>query len=455
MKKIKYILLSLSIVSIIYGCEDFLETDYPNDQIDQSFVFNDERLATGAAVSIYSNLRQNGFLSGNSSGVGLLLGCYTDELEVVTPQVSDPKLFFDNNVLANTAAVNALWSSAYKHIYACNNVIEGLEKSDKIGANVKSQLIGEMLTIRALLHFYLTQTYGEVPIVHTTDYSVNKDIVKSSMNDVMAFVQNDLLEAEQLLSDAYPSNNRTRINKSVAQSLLARVYLYNQNWELALNTSENMLSNTSYILEEINDTFLKESREAIWQLGPYVEGQNTLEASTYHFQSVPAPISRISNPLLHAFDSLDLRKDNWLQSLADDPTNTYSFKYKFRGNTGQSKEYSIIIRLAELYLIAAESAYQLGLWTKGNEYLNVIRQRAGLPIINITNLSSAKEQILLERRKELFCEFGHRFYDIKRHNKWDLLTNSKSNWKPNNSLLPIPERELLLNPNLLPQNNGY
>jgi hypothetical protein len=61
-----------------------------------------------------------------------------------------------------------------------------------------------------------------------------------------------------------------------------------------------------------------------------------------------------------------------------------------------------------------------------------------------------------ERKVELFSEFGHRFFDLKRLDKLDAELNlTKPSWSTYMKNLPIPQRELLLNPNLLPQNNGY
>ncbi len=64
--------------------------------------------------------------------------------------------------------------------------------------------------------------------------------------------------------------------------------------------------------------------------------------------------------------------------------------------------------------------------------------------------------VIKERRSELFTEFGHRFYDLRQHNLLDaVMAVNKTGWKTHFKLLPLPESELLLNPNLNPQNEGY
>lgn len=64
--------------------------------------------------------------------------------------------------------------------------------------------------------------------------------------------------------------------------------------------------------------------------------------------------------------------------------------------------------------------------------------------------------LMKERKFELFTEFGHRFYDLKQHNLLDdVMLSKKPAWKSDFKLLPLPEKELLINPNLNPQNHGY
>ena len=89
-------------------------------------------------------------------------------------------------------------------------------------------------------------------------------------------------------------------------------------------------------------------------------------------------------------------------------------------------------------------------------YLNAIRERALLPPSELTDSAGLMEAILRERRIELFTEHGHRFFDLKRKGMaTEVLRPTKPNWDLTDALLPVPESELLINPNLLPQNEGY
>tara|TARA_B100000949_G_C13949454_1_gene312259 strand:- start:2 stop:304 length:303 start_codon:yes stop_codon:yes gene_type:complete len=88
--------------------------------------------------------------------------------------------------------------------------------------------------------------------------------------------------------------------------------------------------------------------------------------------------------------------------------------------------------------------------------LNKIRGRAGLSDLEGLDRMSLEVALLQERRYELFTEFGHRWFDLKRFQKaGEVLGPLKPNWREYHLLFPIPQSELLANPNLNPQNDGY
>jgi len=109
-----------------------------------------------------------------------------------------------------------------------------------------------------------------------------------------------------------------------------------------------------------------------------------------------------------------------------------------------------------MYLIRAESKAHIGDLSGAKEDINSIRSRAGLANTTAITQDEILDAILEERRLELFTEFGHRFFDLKRFNKIQpVLSAIKPGWDASDILFPIPEAELNLNPNLQPQNQGY
>ncbi|MNS80528.1 SusD family protein [compost metagenome] len=114
------------------------------------------------------------------------------------------------------------------------------------------------------------------------------------------------------------------------------------------------------------------------------------------------------------------------------------------------------MRLSEQYLIRAEVRAQQGDLIGAKEDLDAIRNRAGLPQTTAGTKQEILDAILQERRWELFTEYGHRFFDLKRSGKIDaVLSITKTGWNTTDVLFPLPQNELSINPNLLPQNSGY
>jgi hypothetical protein len=267
----------------------------------------------------------------------------------------------------------------------------------------------------------------------------------------------DILRAKDLLPTTNNNLARVRPNHWVASALLARVYLYRGNWTSALAEADHVISNGGYALGEIEQVFLKGSTSTLWQLDSGLPGTNTHEAHTFSILSTPPANSALSDYLIDDFEVGDARFDEWVKSISDgENTWYYPYKYKLYTLTETTEECSILFRLAELYLIAAEAQAQLGNLPGALGYLNLIRNRASLPPLMSMGQQMLLTAIYKERRIEFFTEQGHRFFDLKRTGRANaVLSPIKPNWEGTDILLPMPESELVLNPNLLPQNEGY
>ncbi|MEP2056475.1 MAG: RagB/SusD family nutrient uptake outer membrane protein [Maribacter litoralis] len=210
---------------------------------------------------------------------------------------------------------------------------------------------------------------------------------------------------------------------------------------------------------DLNKVFLKDSPETIWQFKPGEYPKNTREATQLIIQAIPGQTYALTDDLIEVFEEGDLRKTNWIASISDTEgtvTLHYAHKYKANLNETESLEYSILLRSAELYLIRAEARAHLGKITGAQQDLNAIRNRAGLPNTTAHTTTDLLSAILQERRTEFFTEQGHRWFDLKRTGLAnETLQDQKLNWQPRGVLLPVPESEIEMNPNLLPQNNGY
>jgi hypothetical protein len=154
---------------------------------------------------------------------------------------------------------------------------------------------------------------------------------------------------------------------------------------------------------------------------------------------------------------------NWIGTntvTADSTVTTYRFPYKYKNRAANtsSPENLIALRIAEQYLIRAESrAYQDKLTGVGSavEDINAIRNRSGLPNVTATQFDDILGAVYLERRHEMFFENGDRFMDLKRTGLIQtVMSVSKSTWLKTAALLPIPFNEITYDGNLK-QNDGY
>jgi hypothetical protein len=431
--------------------------DVPNSQLTGSIVFEDRATANAAMADIYSKLRDTGLLSGNGIGSAVCLGLYADELTYYGTNDENVFYLFNNSLLANTSLVSQLWNESYHQIYCANAVIAGCQNSTALSTADKNQFIGEATFVRALVHFYLMNLYGDVPYITTTDYEVNRLATRMPTAEVYNHIIADLDQAIALLPEGYLSADRVRPNRSAASALLARVSLYKGDWAEASNAASAVLNNPDYVWEtDIDKIFLKDCTATIWQFSPKLAGNNADEGSTFIFQSGPPPYIGLTSELVNSFANNDLRKTHWIATITDG-TNTWyhANKYKQQTNTGSSVEYSIIFRLAEQYLIRAEARARQGELSNAKDDLNIVRHLAGLPDTAAATSDEIVAAVQQERQWELFTEYGHRFFDLKRTGALDtVLPTVKPGWNTTDQLWPIPETEMLTNPNLT-QNPGY
>lgn len=466
------------LISIYFtSCRKFVQVQPPVTQMITSTVFSSNATATAAQLAIYTKMVSNSESWNMSQNSGLL----ADELTSHSTSATEKQLY--TNGLISTNNSFGPWSNAYNYIYQANAIIAGLQNNNGITPVIAQQLTGESKFVRAFWFFYLTNLYGNIPLVTTTDYSVNNKIAQSSQPDVYAQIIKDLNDARQLLnanyvdaSDTTVTSDRVRPTKWVAEALLARVYLYTGEFDSAvlaasavINSGNFQLCTNLSPLMGPSSVFLKNSSEAIWQLDiPLPDTYNTQDAQSFVLTGAPgtatARSTTISPELLSTFETGDLRRSNWI-GMVTKGGNSYYFPYKYQ-NTGSSVlEYIMVLRLAEQYLIRAEAEAQLNDLTDAAADLDTIRMRAGLGNISDSVASSQPSllaAVLHERQVELFIEWGHRWFDLIRTNNIDGVLGGTGgvcrakggSWVSSDKLYPIPLTEIENDPNLI-QNPGY
>lgn len=449
--------IMITVMLSMISCEKLIETDFPNNQLATGQVFEDEQTAEAALAGLYSGLWNNSIISGTADGAGLALGTYADDITGLSTTGSNGIVdIYNNQQLPTNTSVSAVWSTAYQQVYMANSIIEGVSNSKSLSAQVKDRITGEALFIRSLLYFYLYQIYGEIPYTDTTDYVYNTTLDKMPMNTFLVRLETDISEAVNLLPPAYRNAERIYVNKAVGYVLLAKLKMNLGKWQEAEVLCQTILQTSGYSFQnDLSKVFLKSSPHIIWQLKPKNNNDPTKEATVYNFVSAPGAF--VLNPdLISSFAANDLRRQYYFTGIPyGSQTNYKQIKYKITTATNTT-EYSVIYRLEDVYLMMAESLVKQNKVSAAVPFINPTRQRAGLTALDASvSQEQAMTEIKAERRREFFIEHGNRFLDLKRWEQLDVLKAVKPNWQTFHQYWPLPQKEMLLNANLNPQNDGY
>ena len=448
-----------TLLCLATSCDNFVDVDQPNSQLTGAAVFENNTTATAAMKDIYGKMRDDGLLTGKSVGLSNLLGQYTDELVCYQTGSTTAEPFYNNAVTATNGYVQQLWNSTYNQIYATNAVIKGVTNSTTLTVPQKNQLTGEALFVRALLHSYLAGLYGGCPYITTTDYEQNSTVHRLTIMSVYNLCIADLEQAAVLLPENYISSERVRPNQFAVKALLARLYLYTGQWAQASNAASAVLNQTGlYVWEpDLDKVFLKECTSTIWQFSAGGGYANAQEGALFVFNAGPPPTVALRSELYASFETGDQRKNHWVRSITDGATTWYQpYKYQQDNSSTTTTSYSVMLRLAEQYLIRAEARAMQGDLINAKQDLDFVRTAAGLGSTSATTATEIVDAVIEERRFEFFTEVGMRFFDLQRTGKLDAtLSILKLGWNTTDSLWPVPQSELLINPNLAPQNAGY
>jgi starch-binding outer membrane protein, SusD/RagB family len=478
-------ILAIFISILVQACAKFVETDPPSSLLTSDNVYKDDATAAAVLNNVYAQLSESTLTRGQSINcISLVTGLSSDELVLYGGFAGKIQLrdfyFYTLSAGSSSSSNSTIWTNLYARIYIVNIALERLKQSSNLSVLVKNQLSGECRFLRAFFYLNLINLYGDAPLAISSDYRINAILSRTPRTLVYQQIISDLQEAQSLLSDNYvqadaktPGTDRVRPNKSAATALLARAYLYIGDWSNAEAQASNLISEIArFDTVPLNNVFLRNSKEAIWQLQPVNLGWNTEDAKAFILPS-SGPTTSIADDskpvymsqyLLTAFENNDQRKSKWIGNVvvasgSASVTYFYPFKYKSATLNAPVTEYLMVLRLAEQFLIRSEARVRLNNMSGAKADLNVIRKRAGLPNTTANDQQSLLNAIFHERQVELFTEWGHRWYDLKRTARLNAMMNSVAiakgvAWSENWGLYPIPLFDIAQNPNLT-QNPGY
>ncbi|CAM4273721.1 RagB/SusD family nutrient uptake outer membrane protein [Gillisia limnaea] len=456
MKSIKTLNLGILLMAFIFtGCDDNLDLE-PEQDLTPEAALGSANNIQNLLVGAYDLAGQNEIFAGSYNLASELIA-NTGEL-AWRGTFQGPAEFNRKQITTGNGFVADYWITSYAVSNQANLILENLDKFEE--EEEAARVEGEAKFLRAAVYFDLLRFFSlpykaeggnsqlGVPLV-TTGVSDASQIEYPSRNTVEEgynFVIQDLTDAISKLPGSNPIDD-FYANKFAAEALLARVYLQQGNYQGALEASNNVIESNSYSLTgNFAGAFNNDgnSTEDIfaWQITTQ-DGVNDMNVfwATRKFggRSLTGDVT-IEEPYFAVFN--DEEDDRSMFFYTGDDTGTFS-------TTKWQNQFANIpfLRLAEMYLIRAESNFRLGssLGATPVEDINTLRNRAGA----LTLSSATLEDILEERKRELAFE-GFALHDVKRlEQSIDGLP-----FDANSLVLPIPQREMDANLNL-EQNPGY
>lgn len=397
---------------------------------------------------------------------------------------------------------HAVWRVCYAAIKDANFVIQRISESS-IDEEAKNQLLGESKFLRAAYYYMLSNVFGDVPL-WTQELNIEEvsQLPRSPISEVRAQMILDLEEAAASLPKSYDNANIGRVTKGAALTLLAKVYLFEKNWQKAYDSAAQVKDEGYILLPSYANLFdpsnkSKNNQESIFEI-QYKRNaetnQNFIVNSFYSYffptgdatggtyagvnfgstllQSYPQFYP--TDYLISLYQDTDERREVSLSwgyngqkfnrgSKGDRPWFGPKF-WDLTANRTASEKNFYFLRYADVIMILAEAANELGKTGDAITHLNMIKERAKADLISAgAGLTQAelRNEIMEERAREFVGEF-HRKWDLSR---WGNLVEAMGriaednadgvkNVQAHHALFPIPYDEIVKNRNLT-QNPGY
>lgn len=470
MKNIKIFKVFLVLAFFTSSCSGFLDVNPADALTKDNAIETIEDLKT-ALNGAYSGLMGSGYY-----GCDFIARADVGGEDVQTSLTGKRTELFYKHAYRQANVPVGLWEIPYRVINR-TNVILGVIESGKLADDKEKTLEtakGEALALRALCHFDLVITYG-LPYTKNggTTFGVPLALVemapdalpgRSSVADVYVKVIADLLEARKLLASKKEQTNG-HFNLWAVEGLLSRVYLYMGNYDEAYKYAGNVIEKSPYKLLK------REEYVAAWG-----EEYNSESVFDLHISDLSSGNRELLGYLIDTsgyaavvttkdFENLikETPGDIRMELLKPAAAAGQFIIDKYPGRKGSTAVNNVrVVRLSELYLIAAESALKKGSKDQAaaDKYYNAIVNRA---TGGSGNTPATLDLIYKERRKELVME-GHRLFDIlrlgitvKREGGHHFLSKAVDLIAPNvddyRVILPIPQDEIDVNENIIGQQN--
>ncbi len=484
MKKVNIYLASLLILGFTACKKDFLDVKPTNSGDSQTAI------QTVADAKVIVNGLMSKMTSSNYYGRNFIM--YGDvkggDLTIYSQGRGLDGLYTFNQSIT-TNSYSGFWNQIYNCILQANTILANIDKLKTAGTTENFDNIqGQVLTARAMMYFDLVRLYGKTYTLDKTSFGVPNitQPLDASAQPLRATVEQNYVQIMSDLTTAAPLLSKTKSNGYINyygnMALQARVNLTMGEKAKALVAAKEAITGPYTLYSNANWVGSWKTQfgsESIFELGIFPnEADLTTSSLSFYlrrkghgsgsatgwFMASDYYLARLGQ------DATDVR---WGVMSYDETSGTrLGASYKYSGDVnlfgdGKATATAVnikVIRLSEMYLIAAEAALGVDNIAAAG-YLNAIRKRAPL-LAPATNLTITLDMILDERSKELYTE-GQRYFDMLRLNK-NITYNDEFGGitvtaRPKTidrtfpkTILPISQAEINANPGLAAQQNeGY
>jgi hypothetical protein len=469
----KYILIMAGLMSItMVSCEKFLE-EKPYDFIGNANFYKTEGDANAALNGAFGALQPQQYFGRTSWLVTELTG----DLLRVNATLADRDNLYGQTFDPSNGEIGNWWNSSYNLINRANDVINNVPNISMDVAK-RNNIVGNALFLRAMAYFDLVRSFGSIPLIlnPTTDLG-NIKPNRTPIPAIYAQIIEDLKYAESncLAENLILANAKGRVSTGAASALLAKVYLTKASFPAtkepsdytnSLTASNKVINSGLYALGSYADVFdvtKENNRDHIFSV------QFDLPPNVGNIvvrMNLPAGLngtgSFVAESSLEAsFLSTDIRKALTLRK--ETPSSVYPYYLKFSDplrQTNNARNNVLITRYADVLLLQSEALNEINPSDLNKlNGINQVRLRANIPsllLVNVLSRDAFVDALVQERAWELSLE-GHRRFDLLRLGRYKERQLAVFNRTVADKylLLPIPQTEIDLNPNLLPQNPGF
>ncbi|WP_276497374.1 RagB/SusD family nutrient uptake outer membrane protein [Pontibacter litorisediminis] len=475
------VMLGVLLLSGLYACkeDEFLDVPPQGETTSETFFVTPED-ANRSVNAIYGNLREWKV----SAFANLALTNIASDNAEKGSDPGDAAFMndFDNFTISPTQFIlDDYWTGQYQAINLTNQAITNIPNIEMDQA-LKDRLIAEAKFLRAYHYFNLVRAFGDVPLLTRVPTEAEElNPVRTPKAQVYEQIIQDLRDAAQVLPRSYDAANVGRATEGAALTLLAKVQLYQENWQEVYNLTGQVMSMGYALTPNYYDIFRisgENNSESIFEVQAMTIPGNC-GASNLQWAEVQGVrgqfgwgFSTPTEDLVNAYEEGDERLDatilfrgevtpegDKINETAPNPRynqKAYVPSYVTQ-ECGYAKDQNMrILRYAEVLLMHAEAANELGMTQEALDALNLVRERAGLDPIESASQEELRNIIWHERRVELALE-GDRFFDLVRQGRAAevLQAQGKQFTEGVNEVYPIPQRQIDLSNGTLTQNPGY